>query len=101
MTNTARKKLCLIVFAALFALAAVSVEVFVFTSLDHDHIDAHCPACLEMQNARQLLEGLACFTAAAFAAGFPGAAAGRQIPIYEKSFVLLQSPVALKVRFNS
>jgi deoxyxylulose-5-phosphate synthase len=100
MTNAVRKRFCLVVLAALLALAAVCAEVFVFTNLEHEHTGAHCSTCIQIQIAQQILQGLRRVGFAAFCAVF-AAYAGRQAKSLEPDCALAQTPVALKVRYNS
>jgi hypothetical protein len=58
MVTGSQKRLPLMVITACLALAAVSAEVFVFTRLNHDCTGEHCPVCLQLEIAQNLLEGL-------------------------------------------
>jgi hypothetical protein len=101
MTNIPQKKICLVVFMALLALAAVSAEAFVFAALDHDHIGEHCQVCLHIQIAGRLLECLGRIGAVVLLAGFPALLAAslvkRSAPFSHVPFTL----IALKIQFNS
>ncbi|GHT58015.1 hypothetical protein FACS1894109_11410 [Spirochaetia bacterium] len=52
------RRLPLIVLTVFLALSAVFAEGFVFTHLDHDCTGNYCSVCLQIETARNLLEGL-------------------------------------------
>ena len=100
MVKFSQKRLPRIVLRACLALAAVSAEIFVLTNLDHDCTREHCPVCLQIDIAQNLLEGLGRIGLCAFAACLVP-----QILVIIKSSlcfsVLPQTLVGLKVQYNS
>jgi hypothetical protein len=93
------RRLPFIVLTLVLILAAVFAEVFVFTSLDHDHTGEHCSVCLQIEIAH-LLERLGRICLFAFAACL--------IP---QTFVIMknrlcfsvvpQTLIELKIKYNS
>jgi len=94
-----RKKLFLLILAALLALAALSAETFVFTHLDHDCVGADCPVCLQIEIAQNVLKGLGIAFVAASLAGFTLHINGK---VRKASFFIrLFTPVALNIKSNT
>ncbi|GHU60175.1 hypothetical protein FACS189444_6740 [Spirochaetia bacterium] len=93
-------RLPLIILTACLTLSAVFAEGFVFTNRNHDCTGAHCPVCLQIEIAQNLLEGLGRFSSLALAACLIP-----QILVILKSRLCFsfvpQTLVGLKVQYNS
>jgi hypothetical protein len=92
-------RLLIIILTAFLLPSAVFAEGFIFTHLDHDCIGDHCPVCLQIEIAQNLLKGLGRIGLFALAACLI-----TQILVIIKSSlcfsVLPQTLVGLKVQYN-
>ncbi|GHV27150.1 hypothetical protein AGMMS4952_08370 [Spirochaetia bacterium] len=91
------RRLPLIAMMAFLLPTAIFAESYVFTNLDHYCTGEHCPICLQIEIAKNLLEGLGRIGIIALITGF-FAHAGKHIKKVPFSYLFSASPVLLKVK---
>ncbi|MDR0553732.1 MAG: hypothetical protein LBG76_02885 [Treponema sp.] len=95
-----RNRIGLLLFIGMMAFFAFFAEIIIVSRLDHDCTGEPCPICLEIGNARALLEGIGRACAAVLAAGFAVSFRKALVRLFPPLCFFPLTPVALKVKLS-